>query len=128
MGRSGATFARQFSVGRRLACKKVNRGASNAYIRIVTQSIETTVNDGKAVVSADSTSVITIMQEPLWSGRSATFYVSPIQAQAVMRWYWTPGRIKKIGLEPVSIKERAKIESERYQGANYLKFLRTSLL
>lgn len=29
-----------------------------------------------------------------------------------MRWYWTPGRIKEIGMEAVSKEEKAKIESE----------------
>ena len=75
-------------------------------------SIEATINSGKAIVSADNSIIIALMQEALGSGRSATFYVSPAQAQAVMRWYWTPGRIKEIGMEPVSLEERAKIESE----------------
>jgi hypothetical protein len=46
------------------------------------------------------------------NGRSATFYVSPAQGQAVMRWYWTPDRVKEIEMEAVSMDERAKIESE----------------
>jgi hypothetical protein len=75
-------------------------------------SIETVVNGGKAVISADNSIIIAMMQEALKHGRSATFYVSPAQGQAVWRWYWTPGRIKEIGLEAVSKEERAKIESE----------------
>jgi RNase P subunit RPR2 len=75
-------------------------------------SIEAVVNGGKSVISADNSIIVAMMQEALRSGRSATFYVSPAQAQAVMRWYWTPGRIKEIGYEPVSDEERAKIESE----------------
>jgi hypothetical protein len=75
-------------------------------------SIEPVVNGGKAVVSADNSIIIAMMQEALRHGRSATFYVSPGQAQAVMRWYWTPGRIKEIGMHAVSEEERAKIESE----------------
>jgi hypothetical protein len=75
-------------------------------------SAEAVVNGGKAVISADNSSIIAMMQEALRHGRSATFYVSPAQAQAVMRWYWTPGRIKEIGYEAVSKEERAKIESE----------------
>ena len=74
--------------------------------------IEAVVNGGKAVVSADNSIIIAMMQEALKNGRSATFYVSPEQAQAVMRWYRTPGRIKEIGIEPVSKEERARIESE----------------
>lgn len=75
-------------------------------------SIEAVVNGGKAVVSADNSIIVAMMQEALKHGRSATFYVSPAQAGAVMRWYWTPGRIKEIGMEPVSMEERARIESE----------------
>jgi hypothetical protein len=75
-------------------------------------SVEDVVNGGKGVISADDSIIIATMQEALRRGRSATFYVSPAQAQAVMRWYWTPGRIKEIGYEPVSEEERAKIESE----------------
>jgi len=75
-------------------------------------SISAVVNGGKAVVSADNSIVIAMMQEALANGRCATFYVSPAQAQAVMRWYWTPGRIEEIGFEAVSKEERAKIESE----------------
>ena len=76
------------------------------------RSIEAVVNGGKAVISADNSIIIAMMQETLKHGRSATFYVSPAQGRAVMRWYWTPGRIKEIGMEAVSKEERAKIESE----------------
>ena len=75
-------------------------------------SIDAVVNGGKAVVSADNSIIIAMVQEALKHGRSATFYVSPEQGQAVMRWYWTPGRIKEIGMEAVSNEEKAKIESE----------------
>jgi hypothetical protein len=75
-------------------------------------SIEALVNGGKAVISADTSIIVAMMQEALKSGRSATFYVPPAQGDAVMRWYWTPARIKEIGMEPVSHEERAKIESE----------------
>jgi hypothetical protein len=74
-------------------------------------SIEEVVNGGRAVISADKSIIIAMMQEAVKSGRSAVFYVSPEQGQAVMRWYWTPGRIKEIGMEAVSQEERAKIES-----------------
>jgi hypothetical protein len=75
-------------------------------------SIEEIVGGGKAVVSADNSIIVAMMQEALRKGRSATFYVAPTQAQAVMRWYWTPGRIKEIGMEAVSKEERVKIEKE----------------
>ena len=76
------------------------------------RSVEEVVNGGKSVVSADNGTTIAMVQETLRRGRSATFYLSPAQGQAVMRWYWTPGRIKEIGYEPVAEEERAKIESE----------------
>jgi hypothetical protein len=75
-------------------------------------SVEAVAQQGKAVVSADDSTIVAMMQEALKAGRSATFYVSPAQAQALVRWYWTPARVKEFGLEPVSKEERARIESE----------------
>lgn len=75
-------------------------------------AIDKVVHGGKAIVSADNSIIIAMVQEALSHGRSTTFYVSPEQGQAVMRWYWTPGRVKEIGMEAVSTEERAKIETE----------------
>jgi hypothetical protein len=75
-------------------------------------SIEAAVNGGKAVISADNSIIIAMMQEALKHGRSATFYVSPAQGEALMRWYWTDGKLKEVGMEAVSSEEKAKIESE----------------
>jgi hypothetical protein len=75
-------------------------------------SIETIVAAGKAVVTADNSIIVAMMQEALISGRSVTFYVSPPQGQAVMRLFWTAGRIKERGYEPVSQEERDRMESE----------------
>jgi hypothetical protein len=61
-------------------------------------SIEAVVNGGKAVVSADNSIIVAMMQEALTHGRSATFYVSPAQAQAVMRLFCPPGESKKSGM------------------------------
>jgi RNase P subunit RPR2 len=76
------------------------------------KSIERVVNGGRAVVSADNSIIVAMMQEALKHGRSLTFYIPPAQADALMRWYWTPARVKEIGMETVSKEERAKIESE----------------
>jgi hypothetical protein len=78
----------------------------------ILDSIQAVAQQGRAVVSADDSTVVAMMQEALRAGRSATFYVSPAQAQAVTRWYWTPSRVKDFELEPVSKDERARIESE----------------
>jgi hypothetical protein len=75
-------------------------------------SIEALVAGGKAVVSADKSIIVAMMQEALSHGRSATFYVAPAQAQAVMRLYWSPWRIKEIGMTAVSKEERMRIENE----------------
>ena len=76
------------------------------------KSIESVVKGGGAVVSADNSIIIAMMQEALKVGRTATFYVSPEQAKAVLRWHWTPGRRKEWGMEPISKEERDRIESE----------------
>jgi len=76
-------------------------------------SIEAAIHDGKAVVSADNSIIIAMVQEALKAGRTdVTFFVSPEQATAVMQWYLTPARIKSLGVEVVSKEELEKIESE----------------
>jgi hypothetical protein len=75
-------------------------------------SIDATVGAGKVIVSADNSIVVGMVQETIKHGRSATFYLSPEQGQSVMRWYWTPKRVKEIGLEAVSKEEKARIDSE----------------
>jgi hypothetical protein len=76
------------------------------------RGMESLVKGGKGVVTADSSTMISIMLDALRNGRIATFYVSPEQAQAVMRLHWTPGRVREVGMERVSQEEREKIESE----------------
>ena len=78
----------------------------------VLSSIDKTVNGGKIVVSADNSIVVAMAQEAMRHGRSVTFYVTPEQGRAVMRWYWTPGRVREIGMEAVSSEEKVRIESE----------------
>ena len=60
------------------------------------RSVEAVVYRGKTVISADHSIIMAMMQQALTNGRSATFYVSPAQAQAVMPLYWAPGRIKEM--------------------------------
>lgn len=74
--------------------------------------IEAVVGSGRAAISADDSTIVAAVQEAIQSGRSASFYLSLSQANAVKAWYWTPERIENSGIKPVSSKERAKIESE----------------
>ena len=74
--------------------------------------IDEVVGAGKTVVSADSSSVIDMVQEALKNGKSMTFYMSREEYGAVWRWYWTPRLIKEVGMEQVSNEEKTKIESE----------------
>jgi hypothetical protein len=78
----------------------------------VLTAIEAVLATGKAVISGDDSSIIATVQEAIKSGRSETFYLSREQGQAVLRWYWTPGRIAETGIELVSQEEMARIESE----------------
>ncbi len=75
-------------------------------------SIDSVIGSGKAVISADNSVIISMVLEALKSGRSATFYISRAQFQAVGRWFWTPKRLAEFGMEPVSQQERARIVSE----------------
>jgi hypothetical protein len=76
------------------------------------EPIEHMVHGGKAVVTADDATLIAMMQWAIASGKSATFYVPITQSRALTRLFWSPRRIKEIGMELVSSEERARIESE----------------
>ncbi|MEV7094019.1 hypothetical protein AB0M80_14410 [Amycolatopsis sp. NPDC051045] len=74
--------------------------------------IEATVGSEKATISADDHNIVAIAQEAIRSGRSASFYLSPDQANAVRSWYWTPERVKASGIKTISSEEKERIESE----------------
>jgi hypothetical protein len=76
------------------------------------KTAEAAVKGGSVVVSADNSVVVTMVQEALQAGRSVTFFTSPEQATAVMSWFWTPRRIKEVGMQLVSKEEMAKIDYE----------------
>ncbi|MFD4585361.1 hypothetical protein [Streptomyces sp. NPDC058434] len=74
--------------------------------------IESVVKRGRAVMAADDTAVVDAVKETVRSGRTATFYLTRSQFDAVNAWYWTPNRMKQLGLEPVSDEEMARITAE----------------
>lgn len=76
------------------------------------KSIEQVVKSGKMIVAADRGVIIAMMREALKNGQTATFYAPPDQAQAIMRMYWSPRKIKEIGMERISEPERKRIEAE----------------
>ena len=80
--------------------------------RSVLTHIEAVVDSGKVTISADDEVVVAIVQEAIKSGRTASFYLSREQAEAVKNWHWTPDRVRASGLKPVLSEERARIESE----------------
>ncbi|WP_017240481.1 hypothetical protein [Streptomyces sp. SS] len=75
-------------------------------------SVGAVVGSGRAVISADDSTVVAAVQDTLRDGRSATFYLTPEQAAAVKSWYWTPKRVAERGLEPVSNEELQRIGTE----------------
>jgi len=76
-------------------------------------SIEAIVKGGRAVVSADNSIIIAMVQEALKADRmDTTFYVSPEVGAAVRQWYLTPKRIKQMDVKVVSKEELARIKSE----------------
>ncbi|GGN46456.1 hypothetical protein [Streptomyces fuscichromogenes] len=74
--------------------------------------IEGVVGKGKAVVSADDDAVVALVQEAIKSGRTASFYLSREQARTLWDLHWTPELVKASRLEPVSGKEKERIESD----------------
>ncbi|MCP9960124.1 hypothetical protein [Streptomyces sudanensis] len=85
-------------------------------------TVESVVRDGKVVISADDSTVVAMVQDAVMSGRAVTFYLSRAQFTAVNAWYWTPTRIRAVGMEAVTHEEKARIESElgiRISGSSY---------
>jgi hypothetical protein len=70
------------------------------------------VEHGGSVLSAEGSVVLSMVKEATQSGYAATFYVTKSQFDAIVNWYWTPERRKSLKVEPVSIEERQRIESE----------------
>ena len=75
-------------------------------------NIEAIVGDGKAVISGDDYNILAVVKATIRSGKSASFYLSRDQANALRAWYWTPERVEASGLKVVSSEEKARIESE----------------
>ncbi|MFE2263644.1 hypothetical protein [Streptomyces griseosporeus] len=73
--------------------------------------VEAVVTGGRAVMTAEDGVVLDVVKSVVKSGRTATFYLTPDQFSAVNAWYWTPQRMKHLGLEPVSDEEIARISS-----------------
>ncbi|MER5777354.1 hypothetical protein ABT144_24275 [Streptomyces sp. NPDC002039] len=78
----------------------------------VLSAVEAVAATGKAVISADNSTVVGLIKQMIRDGRSATLYVTPDQAEAIRSWYWTPERVKARGLQLVTDDERGKIRSE----------------
>ena len=74
--------------------------------------IDEIVGTGKPIISGQDCNIIGIVKEAITSGRTASFYLTPDQANAIRAWYWTPERIKRSGIKVISSEERNKIASE----------------
>jgi hypothetical protein len=74
--------------------------------------LEAVLNSGKAIISADDDTIVALVKETIDSGRKATFYLSSAQSDAVRSWFFTPERIRTVGMQPVSAEEAARIETE----------------
>ena len=74
--------------------------------------IETLVHQGKTVVSSEASALIKWAIKTITGGRTVTLYLKPIVFEAIRKWYWTPERIKLVGLKPISIEQAARIKSD----------------
>ncbi len=75
-------------------------------------AIQTLVHQGKAVVSLEDSALIEWAIKMITEGRTATLYLKPTVFQMIRRWYWTPERIKLVGLKPISAEKAAKVKSD----------------
>jgi hypothetical protein len=74
--------------------------------------IETLVHQGKTVVSSEDSAIIEWAIKTITGGRTATLYLKPTVFEAIRRWYWTPERVKLVGLKPISAELAAKVKSD----------------
>lgn len=81
-------------------------------IRTSLDFVDAVVEGGACVISAERSSILKIVQETVNSGRSATFYVTLPQFDAINEWYWTAERRSYLKVEQVSDDEKLRIESE----------------
>ena len=64
------------------------------------------------MISAERNVILSLVQKTTESGNAATYYVTKPQFDAIMNWYWTPERRKRLYVEEVSVEEQQRIESE----------------
>lgn len=76
------------------------------------KAVEEVVKEGKAVISADDSVIVNVIQQTVRSEKSATFFVTHDQSDMIMRWFFTNERIKRMGMEPVSKEEKQRIEEK----------------
>jgi hypothetical protein len=74
--------------------------------------VDAVVEGGGCVISGDRSFIVSLVQEAVRSGKSATFYVTKPQFEAIMKWYWTPETKTLLNVEEVSPEELQRIESE----------------
>ena len=75
-------------------------------------AIQTLVHQGKAVISSEDSALIEWAIKLITEGRTATLYLKPTVFEAIRRWYWTPERIKLVGLKPISVEKAAQVKSD----------------
>jgi hypothetical protein len=74
--------------------------------------IQTLVHQGKTVVSSEDSALVEWTITALTGGRTATLYLKPTVFEAIRRWYWTPERVKLVGLKPISAEQAEKVQSD----------------
>ncbi|RGD57155.1 hypothetical protein DR950_04515 [Kitasatospora xanthocidica] len=74
--------------------------------------IDRMVATGKVVTSANDEAVADIVLATITSGTTASFYLTRAQAALVKERFWTPERIRRTGLRPISPEETERIRVE----------------
>ncbi|WP_051836963.1 hypothetical protein [Streptomyces sp. NRRL WC-3742] len=74
--------------------------------------IDKLVATGKMVASASDEAVADIVITTIANGVTASFYLTRAQATIVKDRFWTPERIRRSGLRPISEEETERIRAE----------------
>jgi ribosomal protein S27E len=81
-------------------------------VRSSLDHVDAVVEGGGCVISGERSFIVSLVQEAVNSGKSATFYVTKPQFEAIMKSYWTPETKKLLKVEEVPLEELQRIESE----------------
>jgi hypothetical protein len=73
------------------------------------EQIDEIVKSGKLLMSGDNETMVAIVKAAILNNLTVSIYLTHHQAEEIKAWYWTPERVERSGLNPISPEEISKI-------------------